>query len=517
MKFEFITDDQQRFLKHFQLYLINGDSNEYIIDLDDTWEWMGFLRKDAAKRVLTKNFENNADFIIKNLPTTNVEQHGGHNKQNILMTINTFKSLCMLSSSKKGKETRKYYLKLEKCFIKYMKDKHMQTIENMQKENKINLEKQRHNDLKIAYKDKPCIYLVKISHDVDDMVVKLGETDDVSQRIISLQQEYKVECTLLEVFPCERPHKFEQYLLNVPDIKSNRIMGSELIQLSSNFTYDFDNTPIQYKLQLAKSKERIELMNLISKSSSDEEKSQYIKLLEMSYTFSIHEEPTEKYTEPQCSRRVYKYNLDDLSNPIEEFHSLREAARSLGDSKVHDYNVRMACMNNTELCGYRWFCVDTNISKDSNQYTIPPTQHNSINKEKKNSRRKGLIAQLNMERNMILNVYHSLKEAANSHNIAPCSITCAMNKDRNCNDFYWKMYDDCDETLRKTFTGKLPNIDRLNTCSKQVQRIDPDTFDVLKTYKCIQDICTEYRICHKTIHKIVKNGTIYKGFKWMFV
>lgn len=541
IKEDFTTGERERFYNHFKIYLVYGENNtEFVIDLDDTWEWMGFFSKGNANRALKKYFEENIDYRVENMLCTSAKQHGGHNKETIRMTINTFKSLCMLSNSKKGKETRKYYLQLEKCFLKYMKEKHEETILSMKKETTHKLEMQHHNDLINAHKDKPCVYIVKIPNDINDdtkndndIVVKLGETDDISQRIITLQYEYKVKCVLLDIFPCERPHKFEQYLLNVPDIKKHRIISTELIQLSSEFKYTdlvkiihknigyFDSTPIEHQLEMARNREISGFMNLLSQATSEEEKTRYLNLIEhLRYNTHFtkkYSHEKEEYKEPISHRKVFKYSLDDLSNPIEEYTSLREAARSLDNTSVHDYTIRDACTTNKVLYGYRWYYVDSEDGITFNKPdTIPPTQVEDETKTKQ-KRRQGLIAQLNPYRSMILNVYESLKDAATAHDVAACSITCAMHKDRMCNKFYWKMYEDCDDTLKATFTGIVPNTKKPRTCSKQIQRIDPDTLEVLETFMCIQDICTKYRMCHKTVNTITKSGDIYKGYKWAVV
>lgn len=190
LKNEFTSNEEKRFFEHFQMYLVYGDDNDkFVINLDDTWEWMGFCNKGNANRCLKKTFDENVDYIVDNLLHKIAKQHGGHNKENIMMNVTTFKSLCMLSNSTKGKETRKYYIKLENYFMKLMKLQHNDIILSMQQENKRQLEIQRHNDLRNAHKDKPCIYIMKINEEKEDdtLIVKIGETDDIYQRTISLQ------------------------------------------------------------------------------------------------------------------------------------------------------------------------------------------------------------------------------------------------------------------------------------------------------------------------------------------
>lgn len=43
LKNEFSNDDQRKFLDHFSLYLkYDAYSDDFVIDLDDVYEWVGF-------------------------------------------------------------------------------------------------------------------------------------------------------------------------------------------------------------------------------------------------------------------------------------------------------------------------------------------------------------------------------------------------------------------------------------------------------------------------------------------
>jgi hypothetical protein len=46
-------------------------------------------------------------------PSTKNLGGAGLNKEDIMLNVDTFKSLCMLAKTDKGKEIRKYYVKLE--------------------------------------------------------------------------------------------------------------------------------------------------------------------------------------------------------------------------------------------------------------------------------------------------------------------------------------------------------------------------------------------------------------------
>lgn len=54
--------EQQMFVASFYCYLKHDNKNDFVIDLDNVWSWLGFGQKVNAKRVLEKNFTINKDY-----------------------------------------------------------------------------------------------------------------------------------------------------------------------------------------------------------------------------------------------------------------------------------------------------------------------------------------------------------------------------------------------------------------------------------------------------------------------
>ena len=68
VKNNFSNYEQQLFVASFYCYLNYDFKNDFVIDLDNVWKWLGFSQKDSAKRVLEKNFivENNYKILLHN-------------------------------------------------------------------------------------------------------------------------------------------------------------------------------------------------------------------------------------------------------------------------------------------------------------------------------------------------------------------------------------------------------------------------------------------------------------------
>ena len=63
IKEQFTDFEQKLFLSSFYSYLNYHPTNDFVIDLDNVWKWMGFNKKCNAKLVLEKNFIIEKDYV----------------------------------------------------------------------------------------------------------------------------------------------------------------------------------------------------------------------------------------------------------------------------------------------------------------------------------------------------------------------------------------------------------------------------------------------------------------------
>jgi glycine cleavage system protein P-like pyridoxal-binding family len=49
-------DTEELFLESFPVH-VHHAPDEFVINFDEVWSWMGFSRKDVAKRLLEKTFQ----------------------------------------------------------------------------------------------------------------------------------------------------------------------------------------------------------------------------------------------------------------------------------------------------------------------------------------------------------------------------------------------------------------------------------------------------------------------------
>ena len=137
IKDNFSDNQQQIFVASFYTFLNYDLKKDFVIDFDNVWKWLGFTRKDNAKRLLEKFFTTDIDYqvIIKAAPPIggaafeglNEGQNekafteiggayfedenkfknlggAGLNKETILLNVNTFKKFCLKAGTKKADE-----------------------------------------------------------------------------------------------------------------------------------------------------------------------------------------------------------------------------------------------------------------------------------------------------------------------------------------------------------------------------------------------------------------------------
>lgn len=125
LKEEFTEEEQNLYVANLYIYL-HFDDNDYPINLENVYKWIGYSNKGNAKRTLANNFTLDIDYkilLIKTDENINNENQlltkeklggSGLNNEKIMLKVDTFKELCLLSKADNGKVIRKYYIKLEK-------------------------------------------------------------------------------------------------------------------------------------------------------------------------------------------------------------------------------------------------------------------------------------------------------------------------------------------------------------------------------------------------------------------
>ena len=114
---KFVTNEEQElFMMSFQMFLRPENKGKFIIDLDETYSWIGYSTKGNAATKLTSTFTEDVDYKLAFAIAK--ASYGGHNKKQILMTTECFKAFCLIAQTDKGKQIRTYFLKMEEIIEK---------------------------------------------------------------------------------------------------------------------------------------------------------------------------------------------------------------------------------------------------------------------------------------------------------------------------------------------------------------------------------------------------------------
>jgi phage anti-repressor protein len=191
IKQNFSEKEEQFFIGSMYCYLNFHKTKDFVIDLDNIWEWIGFSRKDPAKRILLKEFEEKNDYIIQNsFPLScgkpKSKDLGGRPNEKILMNVETFKQLCLVSGTSKAKEIRKYYVKLENILLETVDEQSEGLVQKL-KLNQRELELSKHELFKVTRKKVignpkgEYVYVLKMNK-IDDDEYKIGKSKDLTNR-----------------------------------------------------------------------------------------------------------------------------------------------------------------------------------------------------------------------------------------------------------------------------------------------------------------------------------------------
>jgi hypothetical protein len=245
--------EQQLFVSSFYCYLNYDKNNDFVVDLDNIWKWLGFRQKINAKTLLEKCFKLDIDY--KNLAfvitkassevvpatsgaTLNDEKWGGHNKQTILLTIKCFKSLCLKAQTSKASEIHEYYMKLEEVLHKIIEEETDELkLQLQQKENVIlEIKQEKQQLLQTSKKEKQkaveqaivvhfplnteCIYIGTIdnTNEANEKLIKFGHTNDLATRMNDHRKGY-TNFELIDAFKVYNKVEIENLIKNHSKIK----------------------------------------------------------------------------------------------------------------------------------------------------------------------------------------------------------------------------------------------------------------------------------------------------------
>ena len=155
-----------------------------VINLENVAKWLKTEKRDI-KKTLVKSYEINIDYIIKKNNIKNYFTNDIH------ITPECFKRLCMLSRTEKAEEVRTYFIEIESVLDNYKNviidhlNKRIDTLENNQKPT---------IDTTVGL-----IYILKSNDDIEN-IYKIGKSKKFKERILSHNSSHPDNVQILYVY-----------------------------------------------------------------------------------------------------------------------------------------------------------------------------------------------------------------------------------------------------------------------------------------------------------------------------
>jgi hypothetical protein len=353
----FTDNEQQIFIASFYCYL--NYQNEFIIDLDDIWKWLGFQSKFNSKRLLETQFIINKDYtLLSQTAKQSTHIKGGHNKETFMLNIKTFKKFCLKAGTKKADEIHEYYIKLEETLQEVIQEESNELkLQLEQKDQQLedvikNKEKIREKTILEQFpNNNQCVYYGIIDNlsDKNEKLVKFGNSNNLKNRVIKHRDTYS-NFILINAFKVDNKLQIENALKEnktFTERQRNITLGNkkyiELLNIEGITFTELDKiikeiiTSIEYspenyikilednkllKLQLEKKNEINNTTNLILLSSENKKlKIQNIKLIKkynsLKKRTKTYNEITDEITDEDDNEENIIFDYDDEYNKLE--------------------------------------------------------------------------------------------------------------------------------------------------------------------------------------------------------
>jgi len=559
IKVHFNKYEQQLFITSFYCYLNYNSKTEYIIDLDNIWKWLGYSRKSDCKKVLIKHFSiKNNEFTLRESPQG--QKDGRFSKEKVLMTVNTFKKLCLKSNTKKADEIHDYFIKMEEILNEIVdeesnelraqleeketqlkiKDNESNNLKNQlqikDKEYLVTIKLNKHNLLLNILKYKKCIYLAE----VDENLVKIGSSQDIDFRKYDLKTVFG-KLIFLDAFECEYFREIEQNIL----IKVNKFkykkeinghISKEVIKLTELFNYNQLVTIVKNEI-----KNYIKIQDIESKKLDIErEKFNTInKLIDNGFNFEqinklintnkinifqenllIKEEIQEEKLEIQENNlEIKNHNLnliqkgqkiqvidpDNLNIIVKVYNSMIHALRDQEHS-YDKHSILKAINKNYIYKGYRWLFV----KHGENHLIVKNILPTTLSKQPETC----IIVQLNSDKTEIIETYTGITVLRKKYHIGDNKIYNIINENLLYDNTYLIKITDCPPELLNNY--KKPLAVRKSSKSRAVKQINLVTKEEFN-YKSICEATVKCGNTNLTITNAIKNKTQLNGFTWKYI
>ncbi|NBU34758.1 hypothetical protein EBZ38_15160 [bacterium] len=418
---KFTEQEQQLFVQNFCMYLNYDKTRDYVIDLDKVWQWMGFSRKDPAKRVLDTHFTEGTDYIVRPHPSVvqvsetvdgkgnsrtdqnretvvapgqlrlqpsveqvsetvdgqgnsrtdqnsatvgGTRQHGGHNREQVMMNIKTFKRMCMKANTKRASDIHDYYITMEETLQEYIHE----TFLEREQQSKLEQKRITTDTLVESFHLKAVNYFGVVGTINNQLLGKFGYTKDIKTRMSDHRRDIGKHFGLDCILECERNDTleklFKQYIC---DRKVTAVINgkkqTELIKLDNSFgpdevmkVYRLLKQTIEASINSEKELltlqiELLRAQNALKQTELETKRLEYLRSEASASTSTTYHETPQRAPQRVNGQVVSQYTLD--GRLVQQHSSFAAAAKAVyGDRNT----LAKRCKANSAYKEYMWKC-----------------------------------------------------------------------------------------------------------------------------------------------------------------
>jgi hypothetical protein len=560
--------EQQMFVSSFYCYLNYNSKTDFVIDLDDIWNWVGFGQKVNAKRVLEKYFVVNKDYKVllcqlaeqKNtaidpqIDEAKKEARGGHNKETFMLNVETFKKFCLKAGTKKADEIHDYFLKLEELLHETLQEESTELKQQLEKANQavLQLEEQNKKD-KLLEREQVLLkqygtigsifYIMKIKSFEDGRyIIKVGESRaGVTARYSEHKSKYD-ECLLLDCFTVNRSKDFESFVkhhASVAPSKVTDLLGhereQELFLIGRHLTY------------------RTLLKLVESNIKQYDDNNQELATLQLKYDIlKLESDNPNKGLQVNVdilkelvqNNKMLTNMVCDLTKTVEELKHIILSNEKPNQIKtvtgfgepLFTLGPRLQCINPETMQIVKVYesvtecmSMDSKMKRPSiSKAVIENTIYNGFRWLLVDrsldpnvivhieptvpviAKTTGYIAKLNADKTAILNVYIDRKTASIENGYSASGLDNAFKNTTIINGHYYVLYDTCSEDMQTDFVLEKNNGLEPLLFKSGVGQYN-EAHELVKEFACKFDCIKGLKMSDKTLEKALTNNSLYNG------
>jgi phage anti-repressor protein len=194
----------------FSLYDVKTSNDDFVINLENVAKWLN-CKKFTLNDTIKNTYQINIDYKI----SKSINQKStGRPREEVMITPNCFKRLCMMSRTEKAEEVRSYFIALEDHINKYKG----YIIEGLNKKVAKYETELKPQDIQ---NESGSIYVLKTTESIED-VYKLGKAKNFKQRLQTHQTSYPEKLDIAYVYETDMIDQVESCLKNLLKTKGYR-------------------------------------------------------------------------------------------------------------------------------------------------------------------------------------------------------------------------------------------------------------------------------------------------------